>query len=231
MGTDRLESQLAFVLEIDRLKTVLRRTTLVDRSRHENSAEHSWHIALMAVLLAEHAAEEVDLGRVVRMLLVHDVVEIDAGDTFCYDAEANAGKEERERRAAERIFGLLPADQAAELRELWDEFEARETAEARYANAVDRLQPMLHNLATEGCSWQRHEVSVEQVIERNSPIGDGAPGLWEHARARLEEAVEKGWLRRREATKASAADVRRKLAELGIEDEDARRAVSRSRSR
>lgn len=195
MESDRLESQLAFVLEIDRLKTVLRRTTLVDGSRRENSAEHSWHIALMAVLLEEHAAEEVDLGRVVRMLLVHDLVEIDAGDTFCYDPEANADKEERERCAAERIFGLLPADQGEELSALWEEFEARETAEARYANAVDRLQPMLHNLATEGCSWQKHDVGVEQVVERNAPIGEGAPILWEHARARLEEAVERGWLR------------------------------------
>jgi putative hydrolase of HD superfamily len=193
-GGSRLERQLAFVLEIDKLKTVLRRTTLIDRSRHENTAEHSWHIALMAVLLAEHAREEVDLPRVVKMLLVHDLVEIDAGDTFCYDPEANLDKAERERAAADRLFALLPGDQGAELRALWEEFETRATPEARFANAVDRAQPMLHNLATEGASWRAHGIRRGQVLERNRPIDDGLPSLWEHLRRMLDEAVEQGIL-------------------------------------
>lgn len=191
----RLASQLAFLIELDKLKTVLRRTTLVDRSRPENTAEHSWHIAVAAVLLEEHAVERgVDLLRVIKMLLVHDVVEIDAGDTFCYDVEANLDKLEREQRAAVRLFGLLPADQATELRELWDEFEAGATPEARYAAALDRLQPVLQNLHTEGHSWRAHGVCRSQVVHRNRRIGDAAPEIWEHLLARLDEAVERGHL-------------------------------------
>jgi putative hydrolase of HD superfamily len=192
--SDRLAHQLAFVLEIDRLKGVLRRTLLCDRSRNENSAEHSWHIALMAVLLAEHAAAPVDVARVVEMLLVHDVVEIDAGDTYVYDLEANRDKEEREQRAAERLFGLLPADQAAAVRALWDEFEARATPEARFAHAVDRLQPLLHNFATEGAAWRQHGVVQEQVVSHNRHMAEGAPRLWEHARRLIAAAVERGYL-------------------------------------
>ena len=143
---DRFEQQLRFIVEIDRLKNVLRRTLLTDASRRENSAEHSWHIALMAPLLAEHACEPVNVERVMRMLLVHDIVEIDAGDTFAYDANGNADKAERERRAADRLYGLLPDDQARELRAAWEEFEAAESAEARFAHALDRLQPLLQNL-------------------------------------------------------------------------------------
>jgi len=194
-ASSRLTSQIAFLIELDKLKTVLRRTTLIDRSRPENTAEHSWHIAVAAVLLEEHAVERgVDLLRVVKMLLVHDVVEIDAGDTFCYDAEANRDKLEREERAAERLFGLLPADQGAEMRALWDEFEAGATAEARYAAALDRLQPVLQNLHTEGHSWRAHGVGRAQVVHRNRPIGDAAPEIWEHLLARLDEAVERGHL-------------------------------------
>ena len=173
---------------------MLRRTTLIDRSRHENSAEHSWHIALMAVLLSEHAKEEVDLLRVVKMLLVHDLVEIDAGDTFCYDAAANLDKEERERAAAARLFALLPPDQGAELWALWEEFEAMATPEARYAAALDRMQPILHNLETEGVSWQKHGIRKGQVLERNRPIDAGAPALWEYISRRVEEAVKLGIL-------------------------------------
>ena len=161
---ERLERQIEFIVEIDKLKTVLRRTTLIDRSRHENSAEHSWHIALMAVLLSEHAKEEVNLLRVVKMLLVHDLVEIDAGDTFCYDAAANLDKEERERAAAARLFALLPPDQGAELWALWEEFEAMATPEARYAAALDRMQPILHNLRDRG----------GVVAEARHPQGAGA---------------------------------------------------------
>jgi putative hydrolases of HD superfamily len=192
--SDRLERQLAFVVEIDKLKRVLRRTLLTDSSRRENSAEHSWHLAVMAVLLAEHAAAPVDVHRVIKMLLIHDVVEIDAGDTFLYDEPARAAKDEKERQAAERLFGLLPADQESELRALWDEFEARESPEARFAFALDRLQPLLHNVATEGRSWREHGVVAHQVERANRPMGEGAPGLWERAVRLIEEAVEKGFL-------------------------------------
>lgn len=195
MSSQRLQRQLQFILEIDRLKTIQRQTLLTDGSRHENSAEHSWHIALMAVLLSEYSnGDRLDLFRVVKMLLVHDLVEIDAGDTFCYDEAANHDKEERERQAADRLFGLLPRDQGAEMRRLWEEFEARESAEARFANALDRLQPLLHNVHTEGASWRRHGVRSHQVLERNSPVGDGAAVLWEHARRLIDEAVERGFL-------------------------------------
>lgn len=192
---DRLQRQLAFLVEIDKLKRIERRTVIADRSRQENSAEHSWHIAVAALLLEEHAVEHgIDLFRVVRMLLIHDLVEIDAGDTFCYDEAANRDKEERELAAAERLFGMLPAEQGRTFRELWDEFEACETAEARYAAALDRLQPVLLNLHTEGHSWNEHGVRREQVEERNRPIGDAAPEIWEHVLARLDEAVADGLL-------------------------------------
>ncbi|MEM7051094.1 MAG: HD domain-containing protein [Acidobacteriota bacterium] len=193
--SSRLEQQIEFILEIDRLKSILRQTTLTDDSRRENSAEHSWHIALMVFVLAEHAVgEDLALDRVMQMLLVHDLVEIDAGDTFCYDAEANRDKEIREQRAADRIFGLLPPDQGERLRRLWDEFEAGETPEARYAVALDRMQPMLLNLASEGSSWQRHGIRRQQVVERNRPIGDGAPALWRYMEERLAAAVRDGLL-------------------------------------
>lgn len=174
----RVEHQLAFLLEIDRLKGVLRQTLLCDGSRHENSAEHSWHLALMAVVLAEHAAEPVDVTRVIGMLLVHDVVEIDAGDTFAYDTSANADRAARERQAADRIFGLLPPEQGRELRALWEEFEARETAEARAANALDRLQPLLLNDRARGGSWRTHGVRRSQVLQRMEPIRTALPTLW-----------------------------------------------------
>ncbi len=190
----RLARQLEFVLEVDRLKTVLRETVLVDASRRENSAEHSWHLALMAILLSEYSPQPVDLGRVIKMLLVHDIVEVDAGDTFCYDDHGNRDKLEREQRAAERLFGLLPEDQAEELRVLWNEFEDGRSAEARFATALDRLQPMLHNYVTEGHSWQRHGIRKHQVVERNSKIADGAPDLWSYAEIFLEEAVARGFL-------------------------------------
>lgn len=191
---ERVTRQLRFVLEVDRLKRVLRKTLLTDASRHENSAEHSWHLAVMAAVLAEHAPEGVDVPRVIRMVLVHDVVEIDAGDAFCYDADAMAGKEEREARAAERLFGLLPAEQAEDLRLLWEEFEAMESPDARYANALDRLQPLLHNFETEGGSWREHGVSHAQVVERMRPVERGAPALWPVVVEVLEEARRAGWV-------------------------------------
>jgi putative hydrolase of HD superfamily len=194
MPPDRLAAQVRFLLEIDRLKHVLRQTWLVDSSRQENSAEHSWMLAVLAVVLAEYAAEKVDLLRVVKIALIHDVVEVDAGDAYVYDAAAMAQKEAREQAAAARIFGLLPPDQAAELRALWDEFEARQTPEARFARALDRFDPVLHNCVTQGKAWRDHGVKAPQVFAFNQHMEDGAPKLWEYARGLIEEAVRQGWL-------------------------------------
>ena len=182
----RLEQQLEFLRVVDALKRVERMTRLIQRSgetsRRENSAEHSWHLALMAMMLVEHANEPVDLARVLQMILVHDIVEIDAGDTFVYDAAAMVGKAEREQQAAERIFGMLPDDQKAEFLALWHEFEARETPEAKYASALDRLAGMLPNAAKHGGTWNEHQVTVEQVTRRNESIATGSDVLWDHAK-------------------------------------------------
>lgn len=174
----RLTRQIQFILELDRLKQVLRATRLTDDARRENSAEHSWHLATMALVLAEYAPAAVDVTRVLQMLLVHDVVEIDAGDTFAYDLAANGTKAARELAAAERLFGLLPAEQGQALRALWDEFEAGSSAEARFANALDRLQPLLLNVQNRGGSWQEHQVTRVAVLARMAPVQHGTPELW-----------------------------------------------------
>lgn len=193
-ASQRLERQMRFILEADRLKGVLRQTALVDGSRRENSAEHSWHLTLMAVVLAEHAEEPVALERVLKMLVVHDVVEIDAGDTFLYDDTGHDDKQARERAAAERLFGLLPDDQAGELRALWDEFEARETPEARFAVAVDALQPMMHNVCNGGGTWRYPGVHREKVLARKRSIAAGSGTLWAYALRLVEGAVARGEL-------------------------------------
>lgn len=195
MDFDRLRKQLEFVAEADRLKRILRQTLLTDGSRQENSAEHSWHLALMALVLSELAAwDRLDLFRVVKMALVHDLVEIDAGDTYCYDPEANHHKAEREERAAERIFGLLPEDQSREFRSLWDEFEARATPEAKFAAALDRLQPLMNNYQSGGRMWLKHRIAIQQVYQRNRPMEEGAPALWEYAETLIRDALARGWL-------------------------------------
>ncbi len=194
MDTDRLSDQIRFILEIDKLKGVLRRSYLVGVDRKENSAEHSWHLAMMAMALVEHANEPVTLARVIKMVLIHDIVEVDAGDTYCYDTEGWAEKEEKERGAAERLFGLLPSDQGSELRALWEEFEARQTPDAKFAAALDRLMPLMHNYHTQGRAWLEHGIHRAQVIERNSPIGDGSTKLWKIAESLIDDAVEKGYL-------------------------------------
>jgi putative hydrolase of HD superfamily len=175
---DRLPRQLAFLAELDKLKLVLRRTSVVGESRLENTAEHSWHLGVMATVLAEHAPAPVDVERAMTMVLVHDIVEIDAGDTFAFDAAANLDKEEREQAAAERLFGLLPGDQRAHYRALWDEFEARETPEALFANAMDRFQGLLQNVHNDGGTWKKYDISRERILERMDPIREGAPALW-----------------------------------------------------
>lgn len=192
MDGDRLERQIAFLLEIDGLKEIVRRTYLLSGSRRENSAEHSWHLAMAALLLAEHAAEPVNGARVAAMALVHDIVEIDAGDTFVYDTEAAADKAQRERAAAERLFGLLPADQGLLLRELWDEFEARSTPEARFAQALDRLLPVLHNIHTSGRAWRENGITADRVLARNAHIAEGSPVLWDFVRRLVGRAVSRG---------------------------------------
>jgi putative hydrolase of HD superfamily len=193
---ERLSQQINFICELDKLKQVQRQTWLMDGRRQENSAEHSWHIAVMAMVLAEYApARELDLARVVQMLLVHDIVEIDAGDTFCYDTAAVAHQAADEERAAERLFGLLPVDQAEYFRGLWNEFEDRETSESLLANALDRLQPILNNYYSNGKSWQIHGVAKDQVRQRNRMMGDGAPELWAFIEGLLKRAVDKGMLK------------------------------------
>ena len=196
MVNSRLVQQIGFIREVDRLKEIFRQTVLINSRRAENDAEHSWHICLMVLVLAEHASSPgLDVLRVLKMLLVHDIVEIDAGDTFAYDPARMADQHAREVKAAERLFGLLPSDQAAEFRALWDEFEARETPEARFAAAVDRFQPMLLNCATEGSAWQRHGVTSDRVIARNRHIADGSAAVWAYAAEMIREAVAHGHLK------------------------------------
>jgi putative hydrolase of HD superfamily len=194
LGNRRLMEQLAFILEVEKLKTVLRRTPLLDRSRVENDAEHTWQLALMAMVLSEHSREKVELLRVLKMLLIHDIVEIDAGDTFAYDTVLAASQAERELKAAERIFALLPDDQAKEFRALWDEFEAKVTAEARFANAMDRLQPLLHNFFTEGGTWGSAGVTAASVERRMQPIGVASDRLGALSARLIALAVEQGIL-------------------------------------
>ncbi|HHF2974507.1 TPA: HD domain-containing protein [Vibrio diabolicus] len=193
---ERLEKQLALVIELDKLKSILRRTRIKSaEGRLENSGEHSWHVALMAILMEEHANAPVDICRVMKMLLIHDVVEIDAGDTFVYDTAASQEQAEKEIRAAERLFGMLPSDQEQELLALWHEFEAAKTDDAKYAKALDRLIPMLLNYHNNGQSWKEHGVSREQALTINKRIEFGSVTLWDKAKELIEEATEKGWLK------------------------------------
>ena len=190
-----LDSQLRFLLEADRLKGVLRQSRIIDGSRRENSAEHSWHLGLMSLVLGQYAPEGTDLRRVTAMVLVHDLVEIDAGDLFVYaGAQAQADQEAAERAAADRLFALLPASQAAEFRALWDEFEERRTPEAKFARALDRLQPMLANYQLGGGTWTQHGVTVSQVLAKVALIEDGSAGLGAFARELIADSVSRGFL-------------------------------------
>ncbi|EIZ0685714.1 HD domain-containing protein [Vibrio parahaemolyticus] len=192
----RLEKQLALLIELDKLKSVLRRTRVKSaEGRLENSGEHSWHVALMAVLMEEHANAPVDICRVMKMLLIHDVVEIDAGDTFVYDTAASKEQAEKEIKAAERLFGMLPTDQGQELLALWQEFEAAQSDDAKYAKALDRLIPMLLNYHNDGQSWKENSVTREQALTINKRIEFGSVTLWDKAKELIEEATEKGWLK------------------------------------
>jgi putative hydrolase of HD superfamily len=191
----RLDQQMTFVAEAGLLKGVLRQTMLTRPARRENSAEHSWHLAVMALALGDYAPPGTDLARVTAMLLVHDLVEVDAGDLFVYASPADQARQEAaERAAADRIFGLLPADQAASARGLWDEFEERVTAEARFARALDRLQPMLANIQADGGTWREHGITADQVLAKVTLIEDGSPELGRYARDLVEQAVSDGIL-------------------------------------
>ncbi|MGH2687129.1 MAG: HD domain-containing protein [Actinomycetota bacterium] len=194
MIDDRVRRQIGFILEADRLKGVERRCWLTDGSRRETSAEHSWHLALMAIVLAEHAAEPVDVLRVLQLVVVHDLVEIDAGDTFLYDDAGRTTKDERERQAADRLFAMLPPPQGAQVRDLWDEYTSRSTPEARFAKALDRLAPLLLNHATHGGGWSDHGITAEQVRSRNPSVAEASPVLQEVVEHLIADSVAQGFL-------------------------------------
>jgi len=194
MDKARFDQQIRFILEIDKLKSVVRQSYLLDGTRQENSAEHSWHVALMGLLLAEYAEQPVDLLRTMKMLLIHDIIEIDAGDTYCYDEVGVTDQSTRENAASERLFGLLPEDQMEEFRELWVEFEEQSTPEAKLSATIDRLMPLLHNYHTEGRSWREHGIRVNQVSARNEVMKDGSLQLWKFAMSLIDDAVDKEYL-------------------------------------
>ena len=192
---DRLKKQIGFMLELDKMKNLYRQTYVLHENRKENDAEHSWHIAVMAILLSEYANSDIDIPKVIKMLLLHDVVEIDAGDTYCYDDEGNATKAEREEKAAQRIFGLLPDDQSRESYDLWREFEDSMTSEARFAAVLDRLQPLLLNYTRNGISWQEHSIHKEQVLKRNEAYFNESDELAKLICSLIDDAETKGWLK------------------------------------
>ena len=196
MDQERIEKQFSFIREIDREKLIGRQTYLSDGKRKENDAEHAWHMAVMTILLSEYANERIDVLKTVTMLLIHDIVEIDAGDTYAYDEEAKKTQKDRERKAAERIYGLLPSDQGERLKALWEEFEACETPEARFARCMDNLQPMMLDAATDGKAWVEHQVELSQILGRNRNTHAGSEELWEYARKNwIDPNVEKGRIR------------------------------------
>ena len=192
--TDDLLKQLAFIKEVDKLKYILRKTKLFNSNRNENDAEHSWHLSLMALVLAGHANQPVDLLKVIKMLLIHDIVEIDAGDTFIYDTQKSHDNTAEEREAANRIFGLLPNDQASDLIAVWEEFEAGQTDEAKFARAMDRLEPLLQNTSNNGGTWAEFDVRYATVYAKKKVIQNGSDTIWRYAEQLLNENVEKGIL-------------------------------------
>ena len=192
---ERFEAQLRFLIEIDRMKSIFRQTILIDRSRREDDASHSWHFAVMAMLLYEHCADRsVNIERVVKMALVHDLIEIYAGDTFAYDTAANTGKQQREKAAADKLFALLPSDQGEKIRSLWEEFDAEQTPDAKYACAIDRLQPFINNIMTEGHTRKRGGITTAQVYQRMDPIRIAMPEIWDFIVKSIDDCVKKGYL-------------------------------------
>jgi len=190
----RFQSQIEFLLEMDKMKNIYRQTLVLHEDRAENDAEHAWHLAMLALVLHEYANEPVDLKTVLATVLIHDVVEIDAGDTYAYDAAGNATKAQREQQAADRLFGILPEEQGAYLRRLWEDFEAQSTPEARFANALDRIQPLLLNYSKGGLTWKTHDIRHEQVEGRMKPVFDGSEKIGGLAAEIIRRAVEEGML-------------------------------------
>lgn len=189
---EKLNKQMQFILELDKLKQIFRQTYLADASRKENDAEHSWHLAMMVMLLSEYANEPINVEHTMKLVLLHDVIEIDAGDTYAYDEAGNATKKEREQKAAERIFSLLPEEQCKELKNIWEEFEACKTPEAKFASTLDKIQPILLNDASGGLAWREHGIRLEQTLDRNKRTHEGSELLWEYAKNILEQNAEKG---------------------------------------
>ena len=196
MFSEDLLRQIDFIKEIDKIKYIQRKTKLFNSDRNENDAEHSWHLALMAIVLTEHTNEDIDILKVLKMVLIHDIVEIDAGDTFIYDTTKNHSNTEEERLAAERIFGLLPENQAREMIEIWEEFEAGVSSEAKFAKAMDRLEPLLQNTSNNGGTWNEPGVNYAKVYSKKKAIKDGSETIWNYAEKLINDGVEKGILRK-----------------------------------
>ena len=194
-GNERLDQQLKFSAEIDKMTGIIRRTSLIDRSRRENDAEHSWHIAAMAMLFEEYAKEPVNVSRAVEMCIVHDLIEIYAGDTFAYDVKANEDKADREKKAADKLFSQLPQEQGKMIRSLWEEFDAMETSDAKYAACMDRLQPFMHNTLTEGFTWIEGGTNRTSVEKRMAVIKDFLPEVYKWIDSNIERAIAMGWLK------------------------------------
>jgi putative hydrolase of HD superfamily len=193
--TQRFRQQLEFIIEIDKVKSIIRKSRTFHNKRYENDAEHGWHISMMALVLAEYANEQIDISKVIRMTLIHDLVEIDAGDTFLYAANRNDATV-NERECAKRIFGMLPEDQCNEFMALWEEFEAKETAEAKFAGVLDRLEPLMQNYHDEGHTWKKHSIPSEKVLALNSKMEKGSAVIWDYAKSMIEDAVRRGYLDR-----------------------------------
>ena len=196
MQTENLLKQIEFIKEIDKLKYIQRKTKLFNSDRHENDVEHSWHLGMMAIVLAEHANKAIDMLKVIKMVMIHDIVEIDAGDTFMYDKQKNHSNTEEERKAAQRIFGLLPGNQAEELIAIWEEFEAGESEEARFAKAMDRFEPLLQNTSNQGGTWREFDVKYATVFEKKSIIKNGSTTIWNYAEELINQSVENGILKK-----------------------------------
>jgi len=197
MNRKRFEQQVKFILEVDKLKQIYRQSIITGANREENDAEHSWHLALMAMILAEYANEDgLDILKVIKMVLIHDIVEIDAGDTFIYDTEGFASKDKRERMAADRIFSLLPDDQRTQLYSLWEEFEARETPEAKFAAALDRFEPVLLNSQTKGHTWNKFDIDSSRVREKNAPVKEASTEIWQYINDLINDCIAQGILKK-----------------------------------
>ncbi|MDN3673461.1 HD domain-containing protein [Flavobacterium branchiarum] len=196
MLSERLLKQIDFIKEIDKIKYIQRKTKLFNSDRSENDAEHSWHLAVMAIVLAEHSDAEIDVLKVVKMVLIHDIVEIDAGDTFIYDTKKSHSNTDEERLAANRIFGLLPREQAKEFIEVWEEFEAGESNEAKFAKAMDRLEPLLQNTSNNGGTWNEFGVNYAKVYEKKNVIKEGSNSIWNYAEKLIDESVDRGILKK-----------------------------------